>query len=236
MESRKSFAAIHDDYAFFLAHTNQEEALSQAVADRLASIPQGSRILDYGCGRGAFLDKVLTHLNWQQARLTLVDPDPKFVQEAAQKLARFQPATSLEIPDAPQDIVLAAECLYYVKDLKATLDALLAPGGTVLIVLGGRGKITTQIRQKAYQTLGMAFPFYLAEDIKQLLPESGRNWTSQHVPSTLAFPDTLPNRLSLLRFLLGDLLSQLDQPETLLDPYVQGERLVMEHYDWLFEI
>ena len=237
MESRKSFAAIHDDYAFFLAHTDQQDRLSQAVAERLASYGEGARILDYGCGRGGFLEAVLGRLGWERAQLTLVEPDPKFLAEAARRLARFQVTTAAEIPAERQDVVLAAEVLYYVKDLRASLESLAAPGDRVLVVLGGHGKITTQLRQSAYRMLGMPFPFFLAEDVEQLLRAGDWKWTCQQVPSTLAFPDRPENRLSLLRFLLGDLLTRLDERAALalFEPFVREGRLVMEHYDWLFD-
>ncbi|ODT55463.1 hypothetical protein ABS71_22895 [bacterium SCN 62-11] len=237
MESRKSFAGIHDDYAFFLEHTDQQQRLSEAVAARLADVAEGARVLDYGCGRGGFLEAVLGRLGWGRAELTLVEPDPKFLAEAARRLSRFQVTTAAEIPAARQDVVLAAEVLYYVQDLRASLESLAAPGGRVLVVLGGHGKVTTQLRQSAYRMLGLPFPFYLAEDVEQLLRAGDWQWTGQQVPSTLAFPDRVENRLSLLRFLLGNLLNQLEESAALalFDPFIREGRVVMEHYDWLFD-
>jgi SAM-dependent methyltransferase len=238
MESRRSYAGVRDDHAFFLAHTDQTERLSMAVAERLASLPEGARILDYGCGRGAFLEAVLERLGWREARLTLVEPDAAFLSEAARRLSRFEVVSAPRVLDGPQDVVLAAQVLYYVKDLRATLEKLLAPGGKVMVALGGRAKVTTQLRRSAYQMLGMSFPFYLAEDVERVLTESPWRWSSQKVPSTLAFPDSKENRLSLLRFLLGDLLPKLKEAEVLalFDRFRRGEQLVMEHYDWLFEV
>ncbi len=81
----------------------------------------------------------------------------------------------------------------------------------------------------AFSEMGRPFPFVLAEDVEAILRERGRAVARATVAYTIDFPDTPAARLSVLRFLLGGCLDNLDTDTTcaLFDDHAQDGRMVM---------
>jgi len=147
--SSKPFAPIRDAYAFFLQHGTEVEADIRAYLPHLPHLTatdRALRMLDFGCGDGAFGAALLGHLRWPATRLqlTLLEPDTVYRQQAVARLQSYstQPVQAWPaLPPALQasfDLVLANHVLYYVPDLDGTLTALhyaLAPAGLFLTAI-----------------------------------------------------------------------------------------------------
>ena len=92
--SRKAFGPIRDAYAFFQRHTTETEADIRAYLPHLLAATMGEqpiRMLDFGCGDGAFTAALLDHASWLPARLqlALVEPDDVYRQQAVARLQAY---------------------------------------------------------------------------------------------------------------------------------------------------
>ena len=90
--SSKPFAPIRDAYAFFLQHGTETEADLRAYLPHLPSLAPADRtlrMLDFGCGDGAFTAALLEHVCWPTTRLqlALVEPDDVYRQQAVARLS-----------------------------------------------------------------------------------------------------------------------------------------------------
>jgi trans-aconitate 2-methyltransferase len=212
----KDFGPIESDYAFFMAHATEAEQDVAEYARELATFADGRatiRLLDFGCGTGEFSERLLTALNWPAdlLHISLVEPVVPQCEEAARRLANFSRhaiARFERLPDAPGrrfDLVLSNHALYYVDDLDQKLrllSDLLKPGGKMLLAIAGWDNTLMQIWKR-----GLA-----------VLSRIGAPFRKSKVPYLLRFPDTLENRLRILRFLFGEFLPQIS-PERLLGEF-----------------
>ncbi len=159
----KDFAAIADDYAFFMTHATEAASDAAAYAQKLSGFAAqraAIRMLDFGCGSGEFTERLLKLLAWPPERLALhlVEPVAQQRETAARRLANYArhsaagaapivasgvPPLPSEAPAAqdtdkgeqaqPFDIVLSNHALYYVDDLADTLAKLVG-----LVAPGGK--------------------------------------------------------------------------------------------------
>ena len=73
--SRKAFGPIRDAYAFFQRHTTETEADIRAYLPHLLAVTMGDqpiRMLDFGCGDGAFTAALLDHTMRMDVKATLM--------------------------------------------------------------------------------------------------------------------------------------------------------------------
>jgi trans-aconitate 2-methyltransferase len=237
----KSFEAIHDDYDFFETHATEAAADIRGYLPYLqqAAVPT-LRFLDFGCGPGNFTAQLLTQagLSPERLRLTLVEPDAGYLQQAA---ARLQPYTAHSLrawsslanaSPASFDVILSNHVLYYVPDLEQTLSAILAAlarPGLFLASMASFSNALTSIWQVSFALMGLPIPHYTAEDLERILDGIGVAYTTQPIAYELAFRDAEAHRMHILRFLLGPYLNQASQQEllALFDPYQQDGRIVI---------
>jgi SAM-dependent methyltransferase len=173
--SSKHFGSIRDDYAFFLQHSTEAEADLRAYAPHLhglAMADESYRMLDFGCGDGGFTAKFLVQSRWLPERLWLaiVEPDATYRQQAIDRLQAFTPHPVQAWPallphvKACFELILANHVLYYVRDLKGTLSAILhalATPGLFLAAMAGRTNALAQFSRRCFDILGKPFPFGL---------------------------------------------------------------------------
>lgn len=248
--SRKLFGPIRDAYAFFLQHSTEVEADVRAYLPHLYRLAAGDRplrLLDVGCGDGAFTAALLARTGWPSARLhlALVEPDAVYRQQA---VARLQPLTTQPVrawaalpspSQAAYDLVLAHHVLSYVPGLASTVTALwhsLAPEGLWLTAMGRQHHTFTQWCRQCFAWLGQPYPYHTADDLEGVLTSQGVAYAIEDVYYTLRFPDTVEHRLTLMRFLLGQAYPQVprDAMLALLDPYAHSGQVALclkhEHF------
>lgn len=247
--TRKSFADLHDDYAFFEAHATEARAGVASWRPHLreaASRPGPLRMLDFGAGSGSYLAMVLEDLGLDPSRLrlALVEPDEGFRALAVERLGRFT-AHPVEVwpLQAPgeYDLVLSHHVLYYVPDLAATLRwlaAALAPGGRMLLAQGGGRNGLNVIMRRGFDLLGEPPPYMFSEDTEAELRRSGVPYRREDVPSEVRFPDSEENRWRILRFLLGEHAARVPAAEALaaFDSFLEGSEVVLRSVDDLFVV
>jgi 2-polyprenyl-3-methyl-5-hydroxy-6-metoxy-1,4-benzoquinol methylase len=112
--------------------------LSCPFGELLAEVPDGARLLDYGCGHG-----VLAALAAERAaaRVTGVDIDERKVavaRRAGPADATFAVVEPGCVPPGPWDVITVVDVLYLLprpaqRDLLLALAAELAPGGKLLV-------------------------------------------------------------------------------------------------------
>lgn len=248
-QSRKSFEGIHEDYSFFLGHSTEPAACRSAM---LGPIKEkfGARgalkMLDFGCGGGEFLERLLESWNYPKndLELALIEVDPGYLEAARKKTAIFstrpiRASVTAQESENSLDLITSNHVLYYVKDLPATLGLFkkwLKPGGLGIVILGGRGNQLCRLWELAFGRAGQAVPYYLAEDVLAVLEDMKANVVHQTVQSQLRFPDTLENRRKILRFLFQG-KPEGPGPETLsglMDGWSVGGEIVMENADSLY--
>lgn len=241
----RSFEAIRDDYAFFLEHSDEPARCRAAMVRELRAWnpPQDIHLLDFGCSRGEFLSGLLREWAVPRERLavTAVDIDAAALPAAASAIEPFAATVSTggSLPENIFDVILSNHVLYYVPDLAGTLRALrgrLAPGGSMLLLLGGRENALCGFWDVAYGGAGV--PWNRAEDVAAALGSSGWSVSRTGVSSRLEFPDTRENRLRILRFLFSDSLGDFDTDVLLahFERFRVGNRIVIDNRDVLFSI
>jgi trans-aconitate methyltransferase len=248
--SCKSFGPIRNAYAFFQQHATETEADIGAYLPHLLAVTTGGqpiRMLDFGCGDGAFTAALLAHAAWLPARLqlALVEPDDVYRHQAVARLQAYtsQPVRAWPALPSPLhacfDLVLANHVLYFVPELDSTLAALLgtlASSGLFLTAMAGQRSTFAQWCQQCFTWLGQPYPYHSAEGLEGALARQEVGYSREDVHYELIFPDTVEHRLTVMRFLLGNAYHDLSQPAllALFDPYVQNGqvamRLVHEHF------
>ncbi|MGH3564009.1 MAG: class I SAM-dependent methyltransferase [Mycobacterium sp.] len=223
----KNFDDIASDYAFFRQHATVEQGEVRAYQEHLGAVKPANRIvnlLDFGCGSGTFTARFLEAVDWppERLRLMLVDPAESLRREAVVRLADFtdsRPVESSALPmglDRRFDIVLANHVLYYVPDLRGTLRQLidrLAPAGVLLAAMEPPTSVLREPSVIGFRLLGQEVPYHTPEDLEIALQSLGANYEKHQVRYELSFPDSIENRMRIIRFLLADHLAQMpEQP------------------------
>ncbi len=130
-------------------------------------LPADGWVLDIGCGTAA----ALRHIGTRVVRLIGVDPVPRMVQIAAERLAghpaadrielRVGPAEQLPVEDDAADVVLAFDSFDHWPDQTAGLAEVrrvLKPGGRFVVVKDG-GVPDAESKQAAFVAVAEAAGF-----------------------------------------------------------------------------
>lgn len=254
----KDFGPIRDDYAFFEEHATEAAndlaayvpGFHDAMTRRLTALGAAAatqspgdrcRVLDFGCGPGTFSAKFLRRLDCPPDRLalSLVDPQPLYLGQAASSLAGFTTLairSSASLPsDAVRsfDLILSNHVLYYVADLDTTIPAIveaLAPGGIFQTAIAGHDNPLIQFWVAAFAMLGRPVPYHTAESVAAALDRHGITASTSTVPYDLIFPDSHDNRDRILRFLLAEHYPLLPQADLrrLFDPYASSGTIAIK--------
>jgi trans-aconitate 2-methyltransferase len=246
----KDFGEIASEYAFFEQHATEAREDARAYQAHVATITPADGIvnmLDFGCGSGTFTVRFLEHTGWrpERLRLTLVEPVESVRREAVARLARFTASPPVESSALPVtraesfDIVLANHVFYYVPNLEGTLRqliAVLAPTGVGLVAIFARTNVLCKSLIAAFKLLGREMPYNTSEDIEVALQTLNANYEKYQVPYELSFPDSVENRIRIIRFLLADHLAQMPQQPLLerFDQFTHAGRIEIgtesDHY------
>lgn len=243
-EPSVDFGALAGDYAFFLDHSSETAAQIEALGAHLAWLtgrPGSARLLDFGCGTGAFTEALLRAVEPPPERLALwlVEPVAAQLERAAARLAplagRVTPlGAGLAARRAPHfDLILANHSLYYVPDLPAAAADLLgrlAPGGRLIAALLDRDNALAGIWQAGFAAARRPFPFALAEDLEAALRRLGIETVREPINYRIAFADSRKARLKVLRFLMAQYFEHVspDEAAALFDPFRRGGNVVIE--------
>jgi SAM-dependent methyltransferase len=233
----KDFGEIASEYSFFEQHATEAQEDARAYQAHVATTTSADRnvnMLDFGCGSGTFTARFLEHTDWRPERLylTLVEPAESVRRQAITRLTPFTASPIVESSALPItlaerfDIVLANHVLYYVPNLEGTLRqliAVLAPTGVFLAAIAARTNMLCELGIAAFKLLGREIPINTSEDMEAALQALNANYEKDQVPYELSFPDSVENRMRILRFLLVDHLAQLPQ-QLLLEWFDQFSR------------
>lgn len=251
VDSRKEFASIHDDYAFFQEHSTEAEQDLRSHLNYLSPLVKSGKtisLLDFGCGDGLFSGWLLSRAGFEPQRLilSLVEPDAAYLRQAISRTRTFSSAFVSAWPSlTPElqnffDLVLANHVLYYVSDLEETLEQILKAlrgGGLFLISMGGSENVLNQIVDRSFAALKEPVPYYLSENLEMTLAGLGQEFQKHRIDYEVVFPDLEENRLKMLRFLLGEHFARMDQGEILplFDPYAVAGRILIQtgHYQFI---
>lgn len=246
----KDFGPIADDYAFFERHATEAQEDARAYVDLLGKIVPADgtvRMLDFGCGSGAFTALLLKLAGWspERLRLTLVEPVETVRRQAVARLANFTESPIADSSTLPAglsrsfDIVLANHCLYYVPDLAGQLARLidaLSSSGAFATAIAPRSNALIEFWIAGFRMLGKEIPYHTSEDVEASLKALGADYQKQQVAYELTFPDTEENRMRIIRFLLADHLAQMPLRPLLdlFDQYSDSSRIdirtASDHY------
>lgn len=246
----KDFGPIADDYAFFERQATEAHADAAAhVAALAGSVPAAGpiRMLDFGCGSGAFTVRFLQQAGWpaERLQLTLVEPAESQRRLAVSRLASAAAAPISDSAALPAglnggfDVVLSNHVFYYVPNLRERLGTLIAavsPSGRFVTSIASRANVLIELWIAAFGLLGRDAPYHVSEDVEAALQELNANYRKQVVPYDLTFPDTEENRLRILRFLLADHLPLMPRQPLLdfFDQYRNGNQIEIhtasDHY------
>jgi SAM-dependent methyltransferase len=122
----------------------------------LAGLAPGQRVLDAGCGNGAYLRA----LRGRPVRAAGCDLSPGMLSAAGHPVLVNADVAALPFRDRAFDVVLAAHMLYHVPDRAAAVRELrrvLAAGGTCVAVTNGARHLRS-LRELAEASVGQAAP------------------------------------------------------------------------------
>jgi len=240
----KDFGPIENDYSFFMAHATEAESDVAEYTRELAGFADGReliRLLDFGCGTGEFTQRLLSALNWppELLKMTFVEPVRHQREKAARKLAHdsqfpIETLETLPTVSEPQfDLMLSNHVLYYVDDLRSTLQQLvnlLDLDGKLLLAIAGWDNSLIQIWKAGFELLGRPVPYHVSEDVETILTAQGVRFRKSKSFYRLCFPDSVENRSKILRFLFGEHLQEIS-PHRLLtefEHHVQDDQIQIE--------
>ncbi|MEM1059821.1 MAG: methyltransferase domain-containing protein [Verrucomicrobiota bacterium] len=250
-DSRRTFAPLWDDYAFFEAHTDEADRNLEAWCAALAGwLPRRERVrlLDFGTGSGRVLEMFLQRagLAPDKTELTLLEPDAAQRAAAVRRLASrsTRPVTAVAgqgaLDERTFDLITSHHVLYYVRDLEAELRGLwdrLAPDGRMLVSLAGRARSQTiKFWYDAYGHLGREVPCLNADHFQAALERLGLPYEQRQVSLHIDFEDTPANRLRIPRFLMGEDYAALGDAYAAAwwEPHARDGRIVVEEQDEFF--
>lgn len=159
------------------------EAAEQALVFRLAGPLTGLRVLDAGCGDGAYAMAAAK----QGARVSAVDTSPRMIEAARQRAAEaglhieFQVADAAALPlqNGSFDAVFAVTVLCFVPDARAAIremSRVLAPGGRLVLGELGRWSLWAALRRiRAWlgSRIWRSATFRTAQQLQALVSEAG---------------------------------------------------------------
>ncbi len=253
----KDFGPIRDEYAFFAAHATEAEndlaaylpGFRGSLSRRLASPDAPCRLLDFGCGPGAFTATVLDQLNCPPDRLLLsvVEPQPGYLHQAGIVLRAYSTSDVRgweHLPpdsDGEFDIIFANHVLYYVPDLDEIVPSLVrgrADGGLFQTAIAGHDNVLIQFWVRAFAMLGRPVPYHTAESVAATFGRHGIPAASREVSYRLSFPDTPENRSHVLRFLLGEHFQSLpeDDIRSFFNPYASAGTITIDTTNRQFSV
>lgn len=139
-----------NEYQFSSAEASASHAcLTPAIRRRLASLPQGARLLDVGCGNGS-LTAALAQPGWQ---VLGVDSSHSGIEQARRHFPHIEFAVADLTGDLPPgyapesfDAIVCVEVIEHVYDprsLARNCHALLRPGGFALFTTPYNGYLKT---------------------------------------------------------------------------------------------
>ena len=230
----KSFAGLHEAYAFFQAHSTEasvcKTALLQALKPEVASRSTPFTLADYGCGEGNFSSQLLQELNASPDLLSLVliEPDLHYRNAAVKTLSPFtrNPIRAEEtlIPaktDNPSpDLLIANHVFYYVPNLIETVTRILdsvKTEGLVLLTLANSRNALLQGWEHYFASFSETCPFHTSEKLAACLQQLPAEFSKTTFESELSFPDSRANRTLILKFMMGEHLLKLPQLEEALN-------------------
>ena len=240
----KDFGPIRDAYAFFEDHSTEAAEDVRVYAPHvhaLAWTNRSIRMLDFGCGDGKFSVQFHAAARFPAHRLwlSLVEPDDVYRRQAVERL---QPLTAYPVPAWPElpsnlearfDLVLANHVLYYVPNLEDTIVAItraLAPSGLFLAAVAGQRNTLIHFCNHCFGLIGKSVPYHTAEDVEAALTRRRLSYSKEDVNYELVFPDSVANRLTIVRFLMGNYFRQVPR-QAMLDlfkPYAADGKIIMQ--------
>lgn len=233
---------IRQDYAYFLAHSTETAAQVAALVrhmDWVAGRAAPARLLDFGCGTGEFLARLLKvrEIPAERLEIGIMEPRATLRNEAVDRLSGFARRVDAyaDIDDfrGQFDLILANHCLYYVPYPEVTTRRLLnalSAGGRIVAALLDRENALAKIWKSGFELELSSFPFMLAEDLEAVCISHGLRQEREEINYRVKFPDTEVARSHVLRFLFGSHIANLpaDACQALFEPFRQGGRVVLE--------
>ena len=133
VEGAKDFTGSGEAYDRFMGRYSQ--LLAPPFAD-FCGVTQGQRLLDVGCGPGAFTAVAADRLG--AASVVAVDPSPSFVAACRERHpgvdVRLAAAEALPLPDDTVDRAVAQLVMHFVSDAPRSVEEMsrvVRPGGVV---------------------------------------------------------------------------------------------------------
>lgn len=192
------------------------EGISPADVLRTLVVSSGARrIVEVGCGTGAFARSVLDAAPGVDYVATDLSPAMVEATRARGVAAEVAAADALPFADASFDGAVAAWMLYHVTDLDGTLAELrrvLRDGGSVHVVTNGREHLGGLLRDAGGEPLVTQF---MSENAAEVLRRHFEHVVQRDVETRATFPDHATARAYLATF-APDLADAL--------PFFEGER------------
>jgi 2-polyprenyl-3-methyl-5-hydroxy-6-metoxy-1,4-benzoquinol methylase len=116
---------------------DERDALEPAASRLIAEVPLRSRVLEIGCGAGAFARELATK---RGARVTAIDLSPRMIDVARVRTPdsfgiEYRVADFMALSPRGFDVVVAVNTLHHLPlaDAGARLASAVVPGGNVLV-------------------------------------------------------------------------------------------------------
>ncbi len=250
VDSKKAFNTLHEAYRFFQDHSTEANHCADAIATQISTLytSRPMQLLDFGCGEGKFLAAVIDRLGIdpKQLHVTLVEPDPTYLDKASQCLQEVVGSVtahaSIATVASQADIIVANHCLYYVSDLENTLhDCVrrLAPRGRMLATMAKSNNSIIILWRKLFGSLGIDVPFYVHENMTDELSRAEIEYSTCEINSALSFSRTTAAEKLILKFCLGEHMDKFDGLKSLsgiFDEYTRDGVVKMPLSDTLFAL
>jgi SAM-dependent methyltransferase len=251
-KSLMTFDAVISDYVFFQEHITEIAEMRRHFAIHLAKMSFSNEVikyLDFGCGDGgipAALERDVPNLNGK-TQFSMVEPTDAQRNAAIRNLqprscgpVMAYPYLSDEVSET-YDFILASHSLYYVPDLKNTIQSLharLNPNALFIIAMECSSSPAKKIWEIFFESIGLPIPYHLPEAVRETLTELKIPFTIDPLRAKMEFPDSVENRRHIMRFLLDPYYKQKPEEEILsfFDPYSRNGVVLTEMSNDLFII